>query len=173
MDPLLFWLDQSTWWHFTNHLPGFVCVFDLPVRAVLLLHLYLYMSLSYIALYWMFYVDIDRVVILYGSNNNTGDNAHERSLRLQHKQDTATITALEYISFSIPARWIDPIYSLVLFFFVFFIRPSRHQDPRKQENKNKRESCHHRDDVHVSRVVCIWYLGKRTQNNNKLILILS
>ena len=52
----------------------------------------------------MFYVDIDRVVILYGSNNNTGDNAHERSLRLQHKQDTATITALEYISFSIPAR---------------------------------------------------------------------
>ena len=57
--------------------------------------------------------------------------------------------------------------------FCFFIRPSRHQDPRKQENKNKRESCHHRDDVHVSRVVCIWYLGKRTQNNNKLILILS
>lgn len=96
----------------------------------------------------MFYVDIDRVVILYGSNNNTGDNAHERSLRLQHsKQDTVTTTALDthlYSTFPFyffgKRRRFQLVESIRYILSFFLIRPSRHQDPRKQKKPNKRES---------------------------------
>lgn len=87
--------------------------------------------------------------MLYGSNNNTGDNAHERSLRLQHsKQDTVTTTALDthlystfpFYFFGKRRRFqlVESIRYILLFFFL--TRPSRPQDPRKQKKQNKRES---------------------------------